>query len=69
MKDFNEFKEMLTYDVMSDINNKAMDYASKMIDENFSDENDIQKSINHERYYNTYVTFCMLEKYHEWLNG
>lgn len=69
MKSFNEFKEMLTYDVVTEIHNKAMDYASKMIDENFSDENGIQKSISHERYYNTYVTFCMLEKYHEWLNG
>lgn len=68
MKNFNEFKMSLTGEVMDEIHNNAMDYALKMVDENYNDEGGIQKSIEHERFYNTYVTFCMLKKYHEWLN-
>lgn len=69
MKDFNEFKMSLTGEAMNEIHKKAMDYALKMVDESYNDEGSIQKSIEHERFYNTYVTFCMLEKYHEWLNS
>lgn len=68
MKDFSEFKQSLTDEVMSDVLSKATDYAKEMLEKRNSDDNGVTKTYAFSRYCNEGTTVYLLEKYHEWLN-
>lgn len=68
MKDFAEFKQSLTGDVMSDVLSKATDYAKRVIEEEYSGDDGLSKAYTFNRLCNEGTIVYLLEKYHEWVN-
>lgn len=68
MKEFREFVSSLSNEVLNELDNKAMDQANDAFEAHKNDFDRIIHPIIHERYFNTYMTIGLLEKYHEWLS-
>ena len=67
MKDFEQFRDSLSNDVLKEIEEKAMVQANEMYEQKKDSFEKIMLPIMHERYYTAYFTIALLEKYHQWL--
>ncbi len=67
MKDFNDFVKSLSDNALSELNDKALEQANEVYEKHKEDFEKVMRPIMHERYFNTYLTIALLEKYHLWL--
>lgn len=69
MKNFKEFKDSLTTDVMNEILSSSLKKADEKYEKVYGKEEDsLSKVIVIESYKNTFITLALLEKYHNWNN-
>lgn len=67
MKDFEDFVQSLSDEVFNELESKASSQANEKFENNKANFSEIVLPIIHERYFNTYMTIALLEKYHQWL--
>lgn len=68
MKDFKEFRQTLTADVLDEINTTALDYRDKCLNEQFAEDDLEGRYAAHQQYYTESFIISVLEQYHKWLN-
>lgn len=68
MKDFNDFAKSLSNEVLNELDEKALKQANEVYEKHKEEFEAVIRPIMHERYFNTYLTIALLEKYHQWLS-
>ena len=66
VKDFNDFVKSLSEEVLNKLSDRALNQANEVYEKHKEDVDKIIRPILHERYFNTYLTIALLEKYHQW---
>lgn len=66
MKSFEEFRELLSDDIINQLHQAALSATQKKLDELY--DNDYEKTVNQPLIYSSYMIIELLEQYHLWLN-
>lgn len=68
MKDFNEFKALLSEEVLAQIDSESIDYANEILDRKYAEDDIESRFVHMSGYQNEYRTIAILERYHQWIS-